>query len=94
MVNELGFIETGYCPIVNKKFKIKLNFLMHLTKPIAILLRLMLLIRKPVNFSDDKVLVRHQGNYLYVDAESVNYVDLSPKQLVSVSSALIPILGT
>ena len=28
----------------------------------------------------------------YVDAEKVNYVDLSPKQLVSVSSALIPFL--
>ncbi len=30
--------------------------------------------------------------YLYVDPEKVNYIDLSPKQLVSVSAALIPFL--
>ncbi len=29
---------------------------------------------------------------LYVDAEKINYIDLSPKQLVSVSTALIPFL--
>ena len=42
--------------------------------------------------NDEFVFARHEGNFMYVDAEKINYIDLSPKQLVSVSSALIPFL--
>ena len=40
----------------------------------------------------EKVFARHEDNFLYVDAEKINYIDLSPKQLVSVSAALVPFL--
>src|SRR5690606_25517163 len=40
----------------------------------------------------DRVLARHEENFMYVKPEKITYVDLSPKQLVSVSSALIPFL--
>ena len=39
-----------------------------------------------------RVFARHEGNFMYADADKINYIDLSPKQLVSVSSALIPFL--
>ena len=38
------------------------------------------------------VFARHEGNFMYADKQKINYVDLSPKQLVSVSTALIPFL--
>ncbi len=38
------------------------------------------------------VFARHEGNFLYADQQRINYVDFSPKQLVSVSTALIPFL--
>ena len=40
----------------------------------------------------DRVFARHEGNFMYADADKIHYVDLSPKQLVSVSTALIPFL--
>ena len=42
--------------------------------------------------NDEFVFARHEGNFLYADQQRINYVDLSPKQLVSVSTALIPFL--
>ncbi len=41
---------------------------------------------------DNLVFARHDGNFMYVDPSKINYVDLSPKQLVSVATALIPFL--
>ncbi len=40
----------------------------------------------------DQVFARHEGNFMYVDTDKIDYIDLSPKQLVSVSTALIPFL--
>ena len=92
MVNDLGFIETGYCPIVNKKIQDKVDFLDAFEEADCYIAQADAVDPKTGKLKDDKVLVRHQGNYVYVDADKVNYVDLSPKQLVSVSSALIPFL--
>ena len=41
---------------------------------------------------DDKIIARHDTDFMIINKEQVNYIDLSPKQLVSVSTALIPFL--
>src|SRR5207248_6716429 len=38
------------------------------------------------------VLARRSGDFMHVDAKEVEYMDVSPKQLVGVSAALIPFL--
>ena len=40
----------------------------------------------------DRVSARHQGNFVFVPKEDVQYIDVSPKQLVSVAASLIPFL--
>jgi len=40
----------------------------------------------------DRVTARHQGNTHFVEKERIEYVDVSPKQLVSVAASLIPFL--
>ncbi len=40
----------------------------------------------------DRTSARHQGNFVFVPREEVEYVDVSPKQLVSVAASLIPFL--
>ena len=70
------------------KLKMKLSSWMHLKKLINILRKQMLLNHESNQLKDDKIFARHEGNFLYVDAEKINYIDLSPKQLVSVSTAL------
>lgn len=92
MVNELGFIETGYCPVVNKKVQDKVEFLDAFEESGCFIAQADSVDPKTGKLKDEKIFVRHEGNYIFVDADKVNYVDLSPKQLVSVSSALIPFL--
>jgi DNA-directed RNA polymerase subunit beta len=41
---------------------------------------------------DDKVIARIKGDPVRIDAKKVNYIDVSPKQIVGVSAALIPFL--
>ncbi len=44
------------------------------------------------NFTGEKVSVRYRGDFLEVEPARVNYMDISPKQLVSVAASLIPFL--
>lgn len=92
IVNDLGFVETGYCPVANKKLLKEVKFLDAFEEFDCYIAQADAIDPKTGKLKDDRVIVRHQGNYLFVDADKVNYVDLSPKQLVSVSSALIPFL--
>jgi DNA-directed RNA polymerase subunit beta len=41
---------------------------------------------------DDKIIARFAGDFGYIDADKVEYVDISPKQMVGVSAGLIPFL--
>lgn len=44
------------------------------------------------NIKDDLVIARRQGNFILVPKGEVDYVDVSPKQLVSVAASLVPFL--
>jgi DNA-directed RNA polymerase subunit beta len=43
------------------------------------------------HFTGEKVSVRYRGDFLEVEPSKVHYMDVSPKQLVSVAAGLIPI---
>ena len=44
-------------------------------------------------FENKKIVCRHLDQFLQLDPEEIDYMDISPKQLVSVSTSLIPFLG-
>src|SRR6202012_4951826 len=44
------------------------------------------------NFTGEKVSIRYRGDFLEVEPAKVHYMDVSPKQLVSVAAGLIPFL--
>ncbi|HSR53662.1 MAG TPA: DNA-directed RNA polymerase subunit beta [Acidobacteriota bacterium] len=44
------------------------------------------------NIVRERVSARHEGNFVFLPKEEVQYVDVSPKQLVSVAASLIPFL--
>lgn len=91
MVNDLGFIETAYRPVAKSKIKDDVVFLDAFQESDHYIAQADEALEAD-KISDTKVFARHQGNFLYVDADKIDYIDLSPKQLVSVSSALIPFL--
>ncbi|MFC1841630.1 DNA-directed RNA polymerase subunit beta [Candidatus Dependentiae bacterium] len=93
MVNDLGFIETAYRPVVKGKIKDEVVFLdafQEAKKHIAQAKS------SDVKYKDTlkkgEIVVRHEGNYMYIGVDEVDYIDLSPRQLISVSAALIPFL--
>src|SRR6202789_3008805 len=91
-VNELGFIETPYRKVVDGKVSKKSEFLtadVDQNKYIA-------QANSPINaegkFTEGLVSCRYKGDFPRVKPEKVEYMDVSPKQLVSVAAALIPFL--
>lgn len=92
MVNDLGFIETAYRPVENGKVKDEVVFLDAFEEENQFIAQADDAKLKGEKIAQPRVFARHQGNFMYADADKINYADLSPKQLVSVSSALIPFL--
>ena len=91
MVNDLGFIETAYRPVSGLNIKDDVVFLDAFQEENYRIAQADSA-KDGKHIADDKTFARYQGNFLYVEAENIDYIDLSPKQLVSVSSALIPFL--
>lgn len=92
MVNDLGFIETAYRPVKDKAISNEVVFMDAFQEGEEFIAQADTDKNSAVQLKDGKVFARHEGNYLTVDATDITYIDLSPKQLVSVSSALIPFL--
>lgn len=91
MVNDLGFIETAYRPVSQGKIKDEVMFFDAFQESNHYIAQADAA-RDAQTLEGDKIFARYQGNFLYADADKIDYIDLSPKQLVSVSSALIPFL--
>ncbi len=91
-VNELGFIETTYRPVVNGVVQDEVVFLDAFQENGKSIAQAVTPIDKNNKIALDKVQVRRDGDIILVDAKDVDYVDASPRQMVSVATALIPFL--
>lgn len=91
-VNDLGFIETAYRPVVKGRIQDQVVFLDAFEETDAYIAQADLLRKGGKEIKGNAVFARHGGNFMYAGAEKINYIDLSPKQLVSVATALIPFL--
>jgi len=93
-VNNLGFIETPYREVVEgnidtKKTPIYLSAEEEEGKKIA---QSNLDLDKAGKIELDKVVAREEGDFPLVTPEEVNYMDVSPNQIASISASLIPFL--
>jgi len=92
MVNDLGFIETAYRAVTGGKIQDDVVFLDAFEESRKFIAQAKSANPKTHKLKDEKVFVRNEGNYVHINQDRVDYIDLSPKQLVSVSAALIPFL--
>ncbi len=92
MVNDLGFIETAYRPVTKGKIEEAVVFLDAFQEGKNYIAQADAINGSSQKLSDGLVTARHEGDFITVDKDNVNFIDLSPKQLVSVSAALIPFL--
>ncbi len=91
-VNDLGFIETAYRPVKNRKIQSDVKFLDAFEENDLYIAQADAVNRSESEIKKKQVVVRHNCNFEMVDADKVDCIDLSPQQLISVSTALIPFL--
>jgi len=92
MVNDLGFIETAYRPVKNGKVLDEVAFLDAFEESFHYIAQADSIDDHSGKLKDKLVLARNEGNFVYAEADKIDYVDCSPKQLVSVAASLIPFL--
>jgi DNA-directed RNA polymerase subunit beta len=91
-INAFGFIETPYNKVVNGKVSGKIEYLDAATEQGKTIAGADVPLNADKTFANKKVFARYQGDVVEVDAEDVDFVDISPRQLASVSTSLIPFL--
>ena len=90
--NEYGFLETPYRKVVNGKVTNEIEYLSAIDEAEYVIAQASSKLDAKGQFVGDLVDVRHQNEFEKSTPENVNYMDVSPKQVVSVAAALIPFL--
>ena len=91
-INEFGFIETPYRKVTNGRVTEQIDFLTADREEHFLVAQANTPIDDKGNFTVDKISIRYRGDFLEVEPAKVHYMDISPKQLVSVAAGLIPFL--
>jgi DNA-directed RNA polymerase subunit beta len=92
-INAFGFIETPYRRVVKGKVSKNIDYLTASDEDEFVVAQAGTPLNSDGTFAEDKVLVRKKGGEVeLVSPELVDYVDVSPRQMVSVATSLIPFL--
>ncbi len=90
-VNKYGFLETPYKKVVNKKITDEIVYLQADDEENYYITSNDINIENN-QIKDNVVVCRYKGEIIEVEAEKVNFIDLSPRQVVGASASLIPFL--
>ena len=90
--NEYGFLESPYLKVVDGNVTGEIEYLSAIVESDYIIAQASVPLDDNNNIIDDLVDVRHQGEFTKASRESVNFMDVSPQQVVSVAASLIPFL--
>jgi len=91
-INKYGFIETPYRKFKDGKFTGEIVFLTADEEDRHVIAQASEELDRNGRFANAVITARHRDDYPMVPAEKVDYMDVSPKQLVSVAASLIPFL--
>ena len=91
-INEYGFIETPYRKVRNGKVTDNVEYLSSIAEEQFRIAQANALLNDDSEFIEPRVNCRYQGEFMQSSPEEIEYMDVSPKQIVSITSALIPFL--
>jgi len=91
-VNKYGFIETPYRKVVDGKVTDDVQYMSATEEMRHTVAQANAALDKDGKFQNDLVSTRQNGDYTLAQSDSVDLIDVSPKQLVSVAASLIPFL--
>ncbi|GAA5317900.1 MAG: DNA-directed RNA polymerase subunit beta [Candidatus Pelagadaptatus aseana] len=90
--NSYGFLESPYRKVVDGKVTDEIEYLSAINEAGYVIAQASATIDKKGKLSDELVSVRHLGEFTLKTADEVQYMDVSPRQVVSVAASLIPFL--
>ncbi len=91
-VNEYGFLESPYRKVKEGRVTEEIEYLSAMDEERHYIAQANAAISKDGEFEGDMVSVRKAGDYTTKPPKDIGYMDVSPKQVVSVSTSLIPFL--
>ncbi|MBT8113285.1 MAG: DNA-directed RNA polymerase subunit beta, partial [Gammaproteobacteria bacterium] len=90
--NDYGFLETPYRKVVNGKVTDQIEYLSAIEESQFTIAQANAPLDANGKFVNELASVRHLNEFSLATTEKVEYMDVSPKQIVSVAAALIPFL--
>lgn len=90
--NDYGFIETPCRKVVNGRVTDEIEYLSAIEEVDQYIAQSSVALDKDGNILADLVPCRHQNEFSLTTPDNINYMDISPKQIVSVAASLIPFL--
>jgi DNA-directed RNA polymerase subunit beta len=92
-INAFGFVETPYRRAVKGKVTDDVDYLTADEEDRFVIAQANAPLKDDGHFAEDRVLVRRKGGEVdFVTPAAVDYMDVSPRQMVSVATAMIPFL--
>ena len=91
-INKYGFIESPYKKVENGIVQEKIEYLSAMEETKFTIAQANSLIDNKGKFSEELVSCRKNLDFILSKPENIDYIDVSPKQLVSVAASLIPFL--
>ena len=90
--NEYGFLETPYRKVTNSKATSEIEYLSAIEESQYVIAQANSDLDKNNKFTAELVAVRHKNEFTLAGPSDINYMDVSPRQIVSVAASLIPFL--
>ena len=91
-VNEYGFLESPYRKVTRGVATKDIEYLSAMDEDRYFIAQASAKVENDGSFAEDQVSCRRQGDYTTRTPDDIQYMDVSPKQIISVSASLIPFL--
>jgi DNA-directed RNA polymerase subunit beta len=91
-INDFGFLETPYRKVENGRVNEKIEYLTADREESFFIAQANSPVDDKGRFTQDRVVCRGKGDFVDVEPPRIDFMDVSPKQLVSVAASLIPFL--
>ncbi|BBS85382.1 DNA-directed RNA polymerase subunit beta [Aeromonas media] len=90
--NEYGFLETPYRKVVDGVITDEVDYLSAIEEGKYVIAQANAATTEDGRLKDELIPCRHKGESTFMNADQIQYMDVSPQQIVSVAAALIPFL--